>query len=108
MLIAVLNRQPADGPTEGPQPQPLTVEPGSDKPPALAAPQAGTKISIRDLSFYYGTFRALNDVNLDVPAGEITALIGPSGCGKSTLLRVLNRMYDLVGHAKASGTVTVD
>ena len=67
-----------------------------------------TKISIRDLSFWYGSFRALKDINIDVPAGQITALIGPSGCGKSTLLRVLNRMYDLVGGATAKGAVLID
>ena len=71
-------------------------------------PEPGTKISIRELVFNYGSFKALDDINVDVPGGQITALIGPSGCGKSTLLRVLNRMYDLVGGARASGTVVVD
>jgi phosphate transport system ATP-binding protein len=79
---------------------------GSDPERELAG--ESTKISIRDLSFWYGGFRALNGINLDVPAGQITALIGPSGCGKSTLLRVLNRMYDLIGGARATGTVLID
>ena len=51
-----------------------------------------TKISIEQVSFYYGKFRALRDVTLQVPEKRVTALIGPSGCGKSTLLRTLNRM----------------
>jgi phosphate transport system ATP-binding protein len=64
-----------------------------------------TKISIRDVSFYYGKFRALKGVNLEVPEKRVTALIGPSGCGKSTLLRMLNRMYDLVPGSRAEGMV---
>jgi phosphate transport system ATP-binding protein len=64
-----------------------------------------TKLEVRDLSFYYGRFKALNHVHLEIPAGRITALIGPSGCGKSTLLRVFNRMYDLVPGSRAEGEV---
>jgi phosphate transport system ATP-binding protein len=66
------------------------------------------KISVHELSFWYGRFRALRDINLDVPARRITALIGPSGCGKSTLLRVFNRMYDLVPNSRAEGSVRLD
>jgi phosphate transport system ATP-binding protein len=64
-----------------------------------------TKLEVRDLSFYYSRFKALNHVHLEIPAGRITALIGPSGCGKSTLLRVFNRMYDLVPGSRAEGEV---
>ena len=64
-----------------------------------------TKISIRDVSFYYGRFRALKEISLDIPVNRTTALIGPSGCGKSTLLRILNRMYDLVPGARVEGSV---
>jgi len=64
-----------------------------------------TRLEVRDLSFFYGRFKALNHINLKVPAGRITALIGPSGCGKSTLLRVFNRMYDLVPGSRAEGQV---
>ena len=53
----------------------------------------------------YGDFMALRDVTMDIPSGEITALIGPSGCGKSTLLRCLNRMNDLVPGARVQGAV---
>jgi phosphate transport system ATP-binding protein len=64
-----------------------------------------TKIAIEHLSFYYGAFRALHDINLEIPEKRITALIGPSGCGKTTLLRVLNRMYDLVPGSRLEGSV---
>ena len=53
------------------------------------------KIEIRNLNIYYGDFRAVKDITLNIPEGCVTAFIGPSGCGKSTLLRSLNRMYDL-------------
>ncbi|MBN2622986.1 MAG: phosphate ABC transporter ATP-binding protein [Acidimicrobiales bacterium] len=61
---------------------------------------------LRDLSAYYGDFRAVRDVSLDVRQREITAFIGPSGCGKSTVLRCLNRMNDLIPGAWAEGTVS--
>jgi phosphate transport system ATP-binding protein len=62
--------------------------------------------SIKDLEFFYGSYRALRDVTLDVWANQVTALIGPSGCGKSTLLRCFNRMNDLIPGAHLSGSVT--
>jgi len=74
---------------------------------ALAGASA-TKVDIQDAGFFYGKFRALRDVNLQVPDRRVTALIGPSGCGKSTLLRMLNRMYDLVPGSRAEGRVTLD
>ena len=67
-----------------------------------------TKVSIEDVSFYYGKFRALKDVNLAIPEKRVTALIGPSGCGKSTLLRMLNRMYDMVPGSRAEGRIMLD
>jgi len=57
------------------------------------------------LSVYYGEFRAVRDVNMQIRANEITALIGPSGCGKSTVLRTLNRMNDLIPSARIEGLV---
>jgi len=62
----------------------------------------------RNLDFYYGSFRALKDINLDIKEKRITALIGPSGCGKSTFLRSLNRMNDLIPGVRVSGTVSLD
>jgi phosphate transport system ATP-binding protein len=67
-----------------------------------------TKIAIKDLDFYYGKFKALKSINLDIPEGRVTAFIGPSGCGKSTLLRVLNRMFELYPEQRAQGQVLLD
>ena len=69
---------------------------------------ARTKIAIKDLNFYYGKFKALKDINLNIPEGRVTAFIGPSGCGKSTLLRVLNRMFELYPEQRAEGQVLLD
>ena len=63
-------------------------------------------IRLQDLSFYYGAFRAVKDISIDVPTHRITALIGPSGCGKSTLLRTINRMNDLIPGTRVEGSVT--
>jgi len=63
------------------------------------------KLQIRQLSFYYGSFRALKDINMDIPERKVTAFIGPSGCGKSTLLRTFNRMYSLYPEQRAEGEI---
>ena len=63
-------------------------------------------IKARDLSFYYGDFKALKNINIDVVKNEVLAFIGPSGCGKSTFLRILNRMSDLVEGTKVEGSIT--
>ena len=62
-------------------------------------------LSIRDLNFYYGAFRGLTNVSLDIAKSRVTAFIGPSGCGKSTLLRTFNRMYDLYPGQRAEGQI---
>ena len=69
---------------------------------------ANPKITIKDLNFYYGDFRALNDINLSIAEKMVTAFIGPSGCGKSTLLRTFNRMYQLYPKQKATGEIMLD
>jgi phosphate transport system ATP-binding protein len=66
---------------------------------------SGHIIAATDLNFYYGQFKALKGVNLEVQEKGITALIGPSGCGKSTFLRVLNRMNDGIAGARVEGKV---
>ena len=63
-------------------------------------------LSARDLNLYYGENHALKNINIDIPAHEITALIGPSGCGKSTFLRTLNWMNDLIPSVKIDGSLT--
>ena len=60
------------------------------------------------MDLYYGNFHALKDINMDIPANQITAFIGPSGCGKSTLLKSLNRMNDLVEGCKITGDIKLD
>ncbi|MFA6241891.1 MAG: phosphate ABC transporter ATP-binding protein PstB [Candidatus Hydrogenedentales bacterium] len=66
------------------------------------------KVQIRRLNFYYGAAQALFDINLDVFAKQVTALIGPSGCGKSTLLRTMNRMNDIIEGVRLEGDVIID
>jgi phosphate transport system ATP-binding protein len=67
-----------------------------------------SKIETVDLNLHYGDFHALTDVNIRIPARNVTAIIGPSGCGKSTLLRCFNRMNDLVEHTQIKGRIVVD
>jgi len=66
------------------------------------------KLTVRDLNFFYGNYRALKDINLDIAEKMVTAFIGPSGCGKSTLLRTFNRMYQLYPKQKATGQIMLD
>lgn len=65
-------------------------------------------ITVNNLNLWYGNNHALKDININLPAGQITALIGPSGCGKSTFLKTLNRMNDLVEGCKIEGEVRFD
>jgi phosphate transport system ATP-binding protein len=62
-------------------------------------------MKIQDLSAFYGSFKALTDVSIDVQANKVTALIGPSGCGKSTFIRCLNRLHEVIPGARAEGHV---
>ena len=83
----------------------------ADDPSAAGAlPPLATEKDIvfrsEDVNVYYGAFRAVRDVAFDVPKNEIMALIGPSGCGKSTVLRCYNRMNDLIGDARVTGSIT--
>ena len=64
-------------------------------------------IEVKKLNFYYGKFKALKDINLNIEEKKITAFIGPSGCGKSTLLRTFNRMYDLYPDQRADGEINL-
>ena len=66
------------------------------------------KYTIENLELYYGDFKALKNINLNIQEKEITAFIGPSGCGKSTLLKTLNRMNDLVEGCRITGRVALD
>jgi len=68
----------------------------------------GTKLEVKNYHLYYGEFRALRDVSIQIPANRITAIIGPSGCGKSTFLRTFNRMNDLIPGVRVEGEVLMD
>jgi len=94
-------------PQPGPEPEP--DHPRIPRPvverPVDADPTRETVFSITGMSFHYGDFRALRDIDLDIACNEITALIGPSGCGKSTFLRCLNRMNDLIPGTRVEGRI---
>src|SRR5512142_92953 len=66
------------------------------------------KMEIKNLAVYYGKFRAIKDINMNIRENKITAIIGPSGCGKSTLLRSFNRMNDLTPSARVEGEILLD
>jgi len=83
------------------------VEPAQEAAP-LPTGDREVKIRIVGMNFYYGTTQALFNINLAIPANQVTAFIGPSGCGKSTLLRCLNRLNDLIEGAHVEGRVELD
>lgn len=66
------------------------------------------RILVKDFNFYYGSFQALKNINMEIKRNKVTALIGPSGCGKSTFLRSINRMNDLITGAKYEGEILFD
>lgn len=68
----------------------------------------GIKMRAEEVNFFYGKQQALKDINLDVLANKVTAIIGPSGCGKSTFIRLLNRMNELVPHTVLTGRIYLD
>ena len=78
-----------------------TVERGA----ASSGQDAALGMSIEDLSAFYGSFKAVSDVSMEIRANKVTALIGPSGCGKSTFIRCLNRMHEVIPEARAEGRV---
>ena len=64
--------------------------------------------SVQDLDFYYGSSKALSNINIEIEPHKVTALIGPSGCGKSTFLRCLNRMNDTISGTRVDGKILLD
>jgi phosphate transport system ATP-binding protein len=91
----------------------LEAQPAAATPAAAQARSPFTSqiedpiMQVRDLDFYYGKFRGLKKVNLDIARRKVTAFIGPSGCGKSTLLRTFNRMFDLYPGQRAEGQILI-
>jgi phosphate transport system ATP-binding protein len=91
----------ADSPTERADDVASTAQAG-----ATTRPEPVTNIlRLKNISFYYGSFRAVKDISMEIPTHQITALIGPSGCGKSTLLRAINRMNDLIPNSRLEGEI---
>ena len=77
-------------------------------PTAFVPAGAAAKIDVRQMHFYYGPRRVLDNVTPQIRPHEVTALIGPSGCGKSTFLRSINRMNDIVPGARVEGSICID
>lgn len=107
------NQTETDKMSAGYQSRVKADEPMSDEANETTAPSVDTisvdpdvVIDVKDVSVFYGDFRAVRQVNMPVLQHEITAMIGPSGCGKSTLLRSLNRMNDLIDSARVEGLVS--
>ncbi|HNS74607.1 MAG TPA: phosphate ABC transporter ATP-binding protein PstB [bacterium] len=71
-------------------------------------PMSTPAISAENFSFYYGSFKALQDISLTIERNQVTALIGPSGCGKSTFLRSLNRMNEIIPNTRVEGRITLE
>src|SRR5579863_2801595 len=67
----------------------------------------GVGIKVEHLNAWFGKHQALHDINMDIAANHVTAIIGPSGCGKSTFVRCLNRMHETIPEARAEGLVKV-
>ncbi len=86
----------------------IRIAPAPRDPSSPSEPERDFVIELQNVSCYYGSFRAVRNVDVKVAKYEITALIGPSGCGKSTLLRTLNRMNDLVPSYRSEGRILLD
>ena len=86
----------------------LTLAPAKERDKELEHAGRGSKMSIASLSAYYGKFRALASISMEIPENRITSIIGPSGCGKSTLLRSINRMNDLAPNFRLEGSIMLD
>jgi phosphate transport system ATP-binding protein len=89
-------------------PLPLPQVPPDPEPSPDTSASMDVKLAMRAFHAYYGRHLAVRDINLEVAAGDITAIIGPSGCGKSTLLRSINRMNDLVPGFRATGSILLE
>jgi len=108
MTTELLDTRTDDASTGAPAPAPTSPAPVAAAPPVPYVPQTTGRIDIEHLNVYYGAFKAVNDVSMQITPHAITAIIGPSGCGKSTFLRTLNRMHELTPSAHLDGSVRLD
>ncbi len=93
-------------PTVGRSTQNTTA--GVGPPAEQAKTDLDAVFEVKNMKFFYGAFRALDDVTMDIYRHQITALIGPSGCGKTTFLRCFNRMNDLISGTRVEGSIRYD
>jgi phosphate transport system ATP-binding protein len=98
----------SDLPPDAVGPSPTPIRPVAPRPVAAPAAAPTGSMAVRNLNVYYGEFRAVRDVSLEITPQAVTALIGPSGCGKSTFLRTLNRMHEVIPGARVEGDVLLD
>ncbi len=98
-----VNIRPQFQPSSGGDPPPQ-----SQSSPASEEGRGQLKVNARNVSFFYGNHQALFEIDLDVPANQVSALIGPSGCGKSTFLRCINRMNELIEATRVEGKILLD
>jgi phosphate transport system ATP-binding protein len=87
------------------------LNPAAALPTTAPEPSKGkplNKLVARNIDFYYGSFKALHEVSLDIPANRVTAFIGPSGCGKSTFLRTMNRMNEALRNTRVEGSLVLE
>jgi phosphate transport system ATP-binding protein len=99
---------PSDGRPAGASGPAIKIASMQDREPATSTEPRDIVVEFQDVSCFYGSFRAVRNVNIKVEKQQITALIGPSGCGKSTLLRTINRMNDLVPSYRSEGRILLD
>ncbi len=93
-------------------PQSQALNPAASLPAPVTPESSGTqfasKLTARNIDFYYGSFQALHGISLDIVANKVTAFIGPSGCGKSTFLRTMNRMNEALRNTRVEGDLLLD
>ena len=99
---------PSEGRSAGAAGPAIKIASMQDREPSASTEPRDTVVEFQDVSCWYGSFRAVRNVNIKVEKQQITALIGPSGCGKSTLLRTINRMNDLVPSYRSEGRILLD
>ncbi|HEX6749500.1 MAG TPA: phosphate ABC transporter ATP-binding protein PstB [Longimicrobium sp.] len=99
------SRPLAAAPESGHAPRPVVAHAAAAEAAETPAGPAAPAVEARDFSFWYGAAQALHNIDLEIPARRVTALIGPSGCGKSTFLRSINRMNDLIPGVRHAGDI---